>query len=114
MTASWNNETCQPRAAAGETSEIYTGTVVEARPNPQADDDAPGDEGPDGGHRGAKDGAGYEDRRGHQQRRGGDRRCPPGFPAQRAGRGSGPHDADDQLLMKNGEVKLRFDEEQSA
>src|SRR6266851_7794003 len=32
--ASWNRETCQPRASAGATSEMYTGTVLEDKPIP--------------------------------------------------------------------------------
>ena len=34
MIASWKSETVQPRASAGETSDMYTGTVPEESPIP--------------------------------------------------------------------------------
>ena len=80
----------------------------------QADDDAPAYERPDRAGRGANDRSGDKDQSGDNQHEPPAKFVRQPSSAERADRGSDQHDADDQFLMEDGEVKLRFDEDQGA
>ena len=105
--ASWKSETGQPRASAGETSEMYTGTVLEDSPIPRPTMIRPAISMP-----GARGGAeqrshGENDRRHDQQHAPAEKVCEAAA-AQRADGGARQHAADDHFQGKDESEKSFF------